>query len=122
MIIEISKDIEKYKESVVMGLTAKQVFFSIASLGAGAATVLLAAPYVGLQLAAFIAIPIVAPIAIGGFYNYHGMSIYEVMRLRMHFLFHNPGLYYESSENPKILKKIEKGNGGGLLGKIFHRI
>ena len=32
MVIEINKDIDRYKESVVMGLTARQVIFSVASV------------------------------------------------------------------------------------------
>ena len=32
MNISINKDIEKYQESVVMGLTARQLIFSIASV------------------------------------------------------------------------------------------
>ena len=35
MIIEINKDIEKYQESVAMGLTAKQLVYSILALGSG---------------------------------------------------------------------------------------
>lgn len=35
MVIEINKDIDRYKESVVMGLTAKQLIFSVASVVAG---------------------------------------------------------------------------------------
>ena len=34
MNISINKDIEKYQESVVMGLTARQLIFSIASIAA----------------------------------------------------------------------------------------
>lgn len=33
MVIEINKDIDRYKESVVMGLTAKQLIFSVAAGG-----------------------------------------------------------------------------------------
>ena len=32
MVIEINKDIDRYQESVAMGLTAKQLLFSIASV------------------------------------------------------------------------------------------
>jgi len=32
MVIEINKDIDRYQESVAMGLTAKQLIFSIASI------------------------------------------------------------------------------------------
>ena len=41
MNISINKDIEKYQESVVMGLTARQLIFSIASVVCGGAIVLL---------------------------------------------------------------------------------
>ena len=40
MVIEINKDIDKYQESVVMGLTAKQLLFSIASVVVGAGIVI----------------------------------------------------------------------------------
>ena len=48
MVIEINKDIDKYQESVVMGLTAKQLLFSIASVVVGAGIVLLTYKYIGL--------------------------------------------------------------------------
>lgn len=48
MNISINKDIEKYQESVVMGLTARQLIFSIASVACGGAIVLLTYRYVGL--------------------------------------------------------------------------
>ena len=44
MVIEINKDIDRYKESVVMGLTAKQLIFSVASVVAGGGIVLLFVP------------------------------------------------------------------------------
>lgn len=49
MNISINKDIEKYQESVVMGLTARQLIFSIASVACGGAIVLLTYRYVGLR-------------------------------------------------------------------------
>ncbi len=99
MIVEINKDLEKYKESVALGLTAKQLIFSIASVVVGGGLILLLYPYVGLTVAAYIAVPIVAPIALGGFYSYQGMSFYEVMRRRFHFMFNNKPLTYVSTES-----------------------
>ena len=32
MVIEVNKDIDRYQESVAMGLTARQLIFSIASV------------------------------------------------------------------------------------------
>lgn len=99
MIVEINKDLEKYKESVAMGLTAKQLIFSIASLVVGGGLILLLYPYVGLTIAVYISIPVVAPIALGGFYSYQGMSFYEVMKRRFYFMFHNKPLTYVSTES-----------------------
>lgn len=99
MIIEINKDIETYQESVVMGLTAKQLIYSVASVVAGGGLILLLYPYVGLTVAAYIAVPVVAPIALGGFYSYNGMNFYEYMKRKIHFAFANGAYTYVSTEN-----------------------
>ena len=98
MNIEINKDIETYQESVVMGLTAKQLIFSIASVVTGGGLILLLYQYVGLTVAAYIAIPVIAPIALGGFYSYNGMSFYEYMRRKLYFAFGNRAYTYVSTE------------------------
>ena len=64
-------------------------------------------PYVGLTIAVYISIPVVAPIALGGFYTYQGMSFYEVMRRRMHFMFRNKPLTYVSTESVAEIEKWE---------------
>lgn len=46
MVIEVNKDIDRYKETVVMGLTARQLVFSIASVVVGGGIVLLLYRYV----------------------------------------------------------------------------
>lgn len=99
MIIEINKDIETYQESVVMGLTAKQLIYSVASVVAGGGLILLLYSYVGLTVAAYIAVPVVAPIALGGFYFYNGMNFYEYMKRKIHFAFANRAYTYVSTEN-----------------------
>ena len=48
MVIEINKDIDRYQESVAMGLTAKQLIFSIASVVIGGGLVYLLYPFIGL--------------------------------------------------------------------------
>ena len=66
MNISINKDIERYKESIVMGLTAKQLICSVIALALGAGIVLSTYKYVGLTVSVYIAIPVVAPIALNG--------------------------------------------------------
>ena len=106
MNISINKDIEKYQESVVMGLTARQLIFSIASVACGGAIVLLTYRYVGLTGSAYIAIPVVAPLALNGFYSYQGMSFTQMFKRKMWFAFKNRPLTYISEESEKTIKRI----------------
>ncbi len=108
MVIEINKDIDRYQESVAMGLTAKQLLFSAASVVVGGGMVLLLYKYIGLTGAAYVAIPCVAPIALGGFYSYNGMSFYEYMGKKLYFMFHNKALSYVSTEGDLAIKAYEQ--------------
>ena len=107
MVIEINKDIDRYQESVAMGLTAKQLIFSIASVVVGGGIVLLLYKYIGLTGSAYVAIPCVAPIALGGFYSFNGMSFYEYMGKKLYFMFANRALTYVSTEGEPTIKVLE---------------
>ena len=108
MVIEINKDIERYKESVLFGFTAKQLLISLAAIISGAGIVLLLYPYIGLTFSVYVAAPVVAPVALGGFYSLNGMSFYEVMRQRMRMLFFNRPLTYVSTEKEAVLHEFKK--------------
>jgi len=107
LVIEINKDIDRYQESVAMGLSAKQLIFSVASVVVGGGMVLLLYRYIGLTGAAYVAIPCVAPIALGGFYSYNGMDFYEYMRRKSYFMFGNKALTYVSTEGEAAIKAFE---------------
>ena len=107
MVIEINKDIDRYQESVAMGLTAKQLIFSIASVVVGGGIVFLLYKYIGLTGSTYVAIPCVAPIALGGFYSFNGMSFYEYMGRKLHFMFANKALTYVSTEGEPMIKAFE---------------
>lgn len=107
MIIEINKDIDRYQESIAMGLTTKQLVCSITSVVSGGAMVFLLYPYIGLTASAYVTIPVVAPIAFSGFYSYNDMSFMEVMKRKMHFMFKNKVLLYESTESESRIKEYE---------------
>ena len=104
MVIEINKDIDRYQESMVMGLTAKQFLYSIGSLIAGAGMVLLLQKHIGLTLAAYVAVPVVVPLALQGFYQYNGMSFMEVMKKKLYFAFLNRPHIYVSEEGEKEVR------------------
>lgn len=50
MEIELSEDLQHYKESLVLGLTAKQFLFSALALGVGTGIVLLLYEKIGITL------------------------------------------------------------------------
>ncbi|NMC60792.1 MAG: PrgI family protein [Candidatus Methanofastidiosa archaeon] len=107
MVIEINKDIDRYQESVALGLSAKQLIFSIVSVLVGGGMVLLLYRYIGLTGAAYVAIPCVAPIALGGFYSYNGMDFYEYMGRKIHFMIGNKALTYISTEGEVAIKEFQ---------------
>lgn len=117
MVIEINKDIDRYQESVAMGLTAKQLIFSIASVIVGGGIVLLLYKYIGLTGSAYVAIPCVAPIALGGFYSFNGMNFYEYMGKKLHFMFGNRIPTYVSTEGELAVKEFEQGQTGQVNKK-----
>ena len=106
MIIEVNKDIQNYKESVVLGLSARKLIFSVVSLVVGGGIVLLSYPYVGLTTSAYIAIPAVAPIALSGVYSYNGMTFMEMMKRKLHFAFFNRTLTYVSTEGEENIRTV----------------
>ena len=113
LIIEINQDIERYQETVLLGLTAKQLLFSAASVAAGGGIVLVLYPFIGLTASVYLIIPVVTPIALGGFYSYHGMSFYPCMRRKLRMLFANRPLVYVSTEREEelyLLSGKEKRN------------
>lgn len=118
MVIEINKDIDRYQESVALGLSAKQLIFSIVSVLVGGGMVLLLYRYIGLTGAAYVAIPCVAPIALGGFYSYNGMDFYEYMGRKIHFIIGNKALTYISTEGEVAIKELQMElNGISKMGK-----
>ena len=106
MIIEINKDIEKYQESVAMGLSAKQLVYSILALGSGCLIVFLLYEKIGLTFSCYVAVPVVAPIALCGFYSYNGMGFREVFTRYMRSIFRNKTLVFKSSGYREMVSEI----------------
>ena len=106
MVIEINKNIDNYKESVVLGLTARQLVYSALSVVVGGGIVLLLYRHVGLTVSTYIAVPVIAPIAMTGFYSYHGMTFMEMMKLKLYFAFANRTYTYVSTEGEQAVQKL----------------
>ena len=71
----------------------------------------------GLTGSAYVAIPCVAPIALGGFYSFNGMNFYEYMGKKLHFMFGNKALTYVSTEGEPIIKAFEMEQNGQVKKK-----
>ena len=108
MIIEINKDIEKYQESVAMGLSAKQLVYSILALISGCLIIFLLYGKIGLTFSCYVAVPIVAPIALCGFYSYNGMGFREVFTRYMKSIFGNKALVFQSSGYRETVLEIKE--------------
>lgn len=108
MVIEINKNIDNYKESVVMGLTARQLIYSVLSVVVGGGIVLLLYRHIGLTASTYIAIPVVAPIALTGFYSYNGMTFVEMVKRKLHFAFGNQTLTYISTEGEIEIRQLRQ--------------
>ncbi len=104
--LQKSLTISNYKESVVLGLSARQLVYSVLSVAVGGGIVLLLYRHVGLTVSAYIAIPVVAPIAMTGFYSYHSMTFMEMMKLKLYFAFANRTYTYVSTEGGQAVRKF----------------
>ena len=108
MVIEINKNIDNYKESVVLGLTARQLVYSALSVVVGGGIVLLLYRHMGLTVSTYIAVPVIAPIAMTGFYSYHGMTFIEMMKLKLYFAFANRTYTYMSTEGEQAVQRLRQ--------------
>ena len=111
MEIELSEDLQHYKESLVLGLTAKQFLFSALALGVGTGIVLLLYEKIGITLSCYVATPFVVPLALTGFYNYHGLTFWQFAGKMIYFSFFNRPLVYGSTESVQELNLY--GNPSG---------
>ena len=84
----------------------RSLIFSVASVAAGGGIVLLLYRYIGLTPSVYVAIPVAAPIALGGFYSFNGMGFYEYMGRKMRMLFANRPLAYVSTEGEETIREI----------------
>ena len=92
-----------------MGLTAKQLVYSILALGSGCLIVFLLYEKIGLTFSCYVAVPIVAPIALCGFYSYNGMGFREVFMRYMRSIFRNKTLVFKSSGYREMVSEIKAG-------------
>ena len=95
-----------------MGLSAKQLAYSILALGSGCIIVFLLYEKIGLTFSCYVAVPIVAPIALCGFYSYNGMGFREVFTRYMRSIFRNKALVFQSGGYREMVSEIKAKEEG----------
>ena len=84
MQVAVNKDLDSYKDDFFKGLTLKQTAISIISVAAGTGTYFFASYILKLDqtVSFYLALPVVLPIAAGGFLRIHGMTPAQYLRRR----------------------------------------
>lgn len=82
MQIPVNKNIDSYTDDFYKGLTMRQTVLSVAAVAAGAAAFMLCYNVLGLGQSAslYAALPVVFPIAAGGFLKLNGMTPGEYLK------------------------------------------
>lgn len=129
MEVKINKEIRNYTESIVLGLTLRQCFFSVLACFVAVIVYFLFIDVLGLEVTSWLCIVVAIPFAALGFVSYQGMNFEKILInvwrsfLMSHrqLVFKPYNLYYEifkdyidnqrkESINPndKKLRKIKK--------------
>jgi len=108
LVIDINKDLDEYTGNAVMGLSWKQCLSFGASAGISIGMIALLQDKIGLVGSCYLAIPVVMPIALNGFYSKNGMNFTEYVSKSWNMMFRKP-LLYVSEEGPKQVEEKKKG-------------
>ena len=73
--------------------------------------------HIGLTPSVYVAIPVAAPIALGGFYSFNGMGFYEYMGRKMRMIFASRPLVYVSTEGEEAIRELRMEEETGKNGR-----
>ena len=72
--VNINREIRDYTETVFMGLSLRQFFFSLLAIATAAALYFLLTPHFNTETVSWMCVLGAAPFAVMGFFKYHGMT------------------------------------------------
>lgn len=118
MEIKINKEIRHYQESVIMGLTARQLICSILAILIAVGLYFLLKDAVGREAISWICIFAAIPFGAAGFFKYNGMTVERFLQALAHTFF-NSGVRVYKSENYYLsaLQQIERRKKHGKNAK-----
>ena len=73
--IKVNKEILDYNESIILGLSFRQLLCSLAAISMAVAVYMLLNEMLGRELVSWVCLIAAAPFAVAGFYKYQGMTI-----------------------------------------------
>lgn len=107
--IKIPKEIRKHKESIFLGLSARQFICSALAVGIAVATYLFVSGFAGKETASWLCILLAAPAAIAGFFQYNGMTLEQfiVAYIKTEFLCAGKRKYVSHSLHYEVMGRKE---------------
>ena len=77
--IKIPKEVRQHKETIFFGLSARQFICAVLAVGLAVGVYLGLGPILGKETASWLCILSAAPVAIAGFFSYHGMNLEQFL-------------------------------------------
>ena len=97
--IRVNKEIQDYKESIFMGLSMRQLFFSALAAGMAVLIYFSFKGLLGTELVSWLCIVGALPFALLGFFRYHGMNFEQFVGAFIYSEFICSGVRTYQSEN-----------------------
>ena len=126
MEIKICKDVRTYRESVVMGLTLRQVICSIGAIAVAVGLFFGLKDILGRETASWVCIVGASPVAVAGFFSYNYLTIEKFVAAWFKTNIINSGVRLWQGENhyyniwrDLIVKNTKKQS---IIGKIAERL
>lgn len=114
MRIELSKEVEKYNETVFAGLNLNQTIFSLLALAAGTACYLIFNMLLKLpsMVCVYLVLPVVTPIGLCGFYQKNNMYLLQLIKHKAALKKMPKILLYKSTECPEVFEQFKIQQAG----------
>ena len=109
MEIKIPKEVRLHKETLFLGLTARQFFCSVQAVGMAVGMYFLLKNVLGRETASWLCILSAAPLAVAGFFQYNGLTFEQFLWafIKSEFLCARPRVF--QAENIYLQAMGEKG-------------
>ena len=113
--MKINKEIQRYQESILFGLSLRQMVFALLAIGVAVGAYFGLKPLIGAAEVGWVCILAAFPFAMGGFFQYNGMTLESfllaVLRTEVltpkHLAFRSENLYAKLMEHTSIKEALK---------------